>query len=305
MAGKIIRILFIVILFAVIKTTASAQETVTGNELSEITEKIKTSYNLEKLNECRIRLRAIEFSKLQNRTEQEQYAQAYKSLALAFRNHRYSRPGFDLYQKHLWLRDTLLSMDKKMRLAGIEKGFNLEHTKLLNEISLKENEKNTLMQEKSSLVSVKSKYRVWSIIFTLTSAAIFIYFLRKINQKYRDAKINKERNRKQILAISETAWKGQMSAGALNRISFLNKLVWEQTENGEHSLARVESEFKPVKETSALIKNIKDDISRIKQLAEITAKAIDKIIHDIPLLKPRVEESIEKAGKDSDSDDKE
>ncbi|MFI5220356.1 MAG: hypothetical protein ACHQNT_12800 [Bacteroidia bacterium] len=284
-ARKVFTMLFLVSNFYF----SGAQDINIGpDNIPKIIEKIKNSYELDKLNECRIKLRNIDFSEL-SRNEQEQYAMAYHELAYAYRNHRWVRPAFDIYQKYIALRDTILMTDKITRMQEIESKNKTINNRLLNEISEKEKIKQTLLDDKAAITGMKKKYRIWTIVLTILAVAAFIYFLTGIDRKYRILKISKEENRKQILSVSRAAWKGQMSAGALNRISYLNKLVWEQTVNSEQQLADTEIELRAIKETGGLIKNIKDDISRMKQLSEIISKEIEKIMQEIPVLKPKME----------------
>jgi hypothetical protein len=252
-----------------------------SDDISKITEQIKVSYELEKLNDCRIKLRAIEFSQLKTKEEKEQYAEAYRQLALAFRNHRYSRPAYDIYQKYLSLRDTILEEEKSKLISQTLKKHADLHASVLDEITTAENEKKKLLNDKSTLDSLKKNNFRYSIFFSVVLLAAFTFILIKYNNKLKAAKSSLYGNRRNIFEKSNEVTKGQMALGVINRLKFLNEDVSAEIKNAGALHEITDRELKAVKEAEQPLKNLKENISQIRQLSEISAKTIANVLQKI------------------------
>ena len=269
-------VLTIILVFAIhFKTIAD-----TG-EIDRIIEQIKVSYDLNKLNDCRIKLRAIEFSQLKTKEEKEQYAEAYKQLALAFRIHRYSRPAYDIYQKYLSLRETVLAEEKNNRIAETLKKHADLSASVLDETAALEKEKKMLLADKSTLEGLRKNNFRYSAFFTVLLLAIFFYLLMKYNNKIKSAKNLLRNNRQQIFEKSSAVTRGQMSVGVINRLKFLNENISAEIKVTSGLFSSIDQELKNIKEAEQPLKSLKENISQIRQLSEISSKSIAKVLQNI------------------------
>lgn len=268
------------LLTAILIFTFSISATAGSNDIGEIIEQIKVSYELNKLNDCRIKLRAIDFSQL-NAKEKEQYAEAYKQLALGFRNHRYSRPAYDIYQKYLSLRDTIL-LEEKNRLVSetLKKHADLSSS-VLDETADAEKERKTLLSEKSVLDGLKKNNFRYSVFFTIVLLGVFFYILTKYNRKLKSSKSLLQGNRKNIFEKSDEVTRGQMSLGLIHRLKFLNDDIASEMKNASGWYDALDKDIKNVKETEQPLKSLKENISQIRQLSEIASKTIINVLQKI------------------------
>lgn len=253
-----------------------------NSEILNITDQIKVSYELNKLNDCRIKLRTIEFETLKTKEEKTLYAEAYRQLALAFRSHRYIRPGFEIYQKYISLRENILTDEKNKQLTEVNQKQNALRTAIVSEIAIAENEKKALTTDKTTLASLKKNNFTYRIFFTLLLTLIFLYTLFRINKKLNEAKTLLERNRKQILDLNDSVTKGQMLVGGFHRLKSLNDTIFSEVSESVTHLFAVEKEIKSFKEAEQPLRTIRECITKIKQLSEISNGSINNILQKIP-----------------------
>ncbi len=268
--------LTIVLVFAIsFKTIAGI------GEIDQILEQIKVSYDLNKLNDCRIKLRAIEFSQLKTKEEKEHYAEAYKQLALAFRIHRYSRPAYDIYQKYLSLRETILAEEKSNRIAETLKKHSDLSASVLDETVALEKEKKMLLSDKATLEGLRKNNFRYSAVFTIVLLGLFFYLLMRYNNKIKSSKNLLRNNRNQIFERSSAVTRGQMSVGVINRLKFLNENIAAEIKITSGLFNSIDQELKPVKEAEQPLRSLRENVSQIKQLSEISSKSIERVLQDI------------------------
>ncbi|HKR03371.1 MAG TPA: hypothetical protein VJY62_01940 [Bacteroidia bacterium] len=260
--------------------TFTIQATAQDDDIGKIIEQIKVSYEMDKLNDCRIRLRAIDFSKL-NAKEKEQYAEAYKQLALAFRNHRYSRPAYDIYEKYLALRETILIEEKNRMVAESLKKHADLNASVLEETAASEKERKMLLAEKSTLDGIKKNNFRYSVIFTIALLGIFFYIVTKYNSKLKAAKSLLHSNRRNIFEKSDEVTRGQMSLGVVNRLKFLNEEITDKIKAASVMYDNLDKELKGVKEAEQHLAALRENISQTKQLSEISSGAITNVLRKI------------------------
>jgi len=271
------KILVTSLMLLILSIHANAQH----EDIGKILDQIKVSYDLNKLNDCRIKLRAIDFSSLKTKEEKEQYAEAYRQVALSMRNHRYSRPAYDIYLKYLSLRDTILKEEKsKLISETLKKHANL-HTTVLDDISSSEKERKMLLSDKATLDGLKKNNFRYSVFFTIALLAIFIFILMRYNNKLKSARSLLYGNRNNIFEKRNEVTKGEMSFGVINRLKFINENITEDSANAFTLRESVDKELKTVKEAEQTLKNIKENISQIRQLSEISAKTIGTVLQKI------------------------
>ena len=268
-------------LTALLIITNTCRVVAQSNEIGKITEQIKASYELEKLNDCRLKLRAIEFSQLKTKEEKEQYAAAYRQLALAFRDHRYSRPAYDIYQKFLSLRDTILTEERSSLISETLKSHADKNAAVLDEIAAVEKEKKILINDKTTLDGLKKNNFRYSIFFTIALLTIFIFILMKYNSKLKSAKSLLHSNRKNIFEKSDEVIRGQMSLGVLNHLKFLNENIISGIKNTSRLYDAMDKELKNVKETEQPLKILHENIEQIKQLSGISLNTIENALQKI------------------------
>ncbi|MEO5571177.1 MAG: hypothetical protein ABIT08_11230 [Bacteroidia bacterium] len=247
----------------------------------KITEQIKVSNDLTKLNDCRLKLRAIDFSELKTNKEKYLYADAYRQLALAFRNHHYSRPAYDIYQKYLSLKDTMLNDEKNKLISETLKNHADMHTSILNEIAATEKEKNLRLLDKSTLDALRKNNLRYSVIFTLAFLGIFIFIFRQYTKKLKSAKSLLHNNRQNIFEKNNAFTKGQMSLGVMDRLKFLNEDIVAELQNALVVQEVINKGLKPVKEAEQPLNNLNENISQIGRLSEISSKTIAGILKKI------------------------
>lgn len=277
MPKKIFLSVIVVMLFGAFAVKVNAQSA----DIDKIIDQIKVSYELNKLNDCRIKLRAVEFSQLKTSKEKEQYAEAYRLLALAYRNHRYSRPAFDIYDKYLSLRDTILKEEKSNLISETLRKHSTLHSTVLDDISSAEKERKLLLSDKAILDGIKKSNLRYTVIFTFALLAIFTFILMTYNKKLKTAKGLLLSNRRNIFEKSSDVTRGQMSFGVVNRLKSLNENITGEINNADEFFELAERELKSVKEAEQQLKNLRDNISQISRLSEVSSKTIENSLQNI------------------------
>lgn len=284
---KIISIFLINFCLSLCLQYGFAQSAQTVNEdVAKISEQIKVSGDLNKLNDCRIKLRTIEWEKLNTKDEKEQYADAYRQLAMAYRNHRYIRPGYDLYQKYISLRDTLLQHEKAELFQQIKQKNEASLNLLQTEIANAGQDKSGLLTDKTALDSLKKNNFTYCILFTGILAAVFFFIFMKFNKRLRESKLALQNNRKKILEMNPVYTRGQMLAAVISQLKNHNSFILGESTQSVLQLAQVEKELKGIKEAETSLRSLREYVTRTKQLSEISGKSISTIFQKLPVLKP-------------------
>ena len=268
---------FFLLSFAFLFLFISVHSFADSGEIDKIIEQISVSYNLEKLNECRIKLRAVEFSQLKTKEEQDRYAEAYKQLAVAYKNHRYSRPAYDIYQKYISLKDTILKLEKKRQFSEILDKHAKQHSETLKQISESEDERKSLVNEKEILDGIKSSYFRYSVFFTIVLLAVFIFLFRSYHKKLNSDKNLLIGNRNNIYKNNKVITNAQMAIGVVNQSKFLNDANINKLSESSLILEEIEKEFKGIKEVEQNLKSLSGNMQQLKQVSEINSKTMENL----------------------------
>jgi hypothetical protein len=252
-----------------------------SEEIGKIIEQIKVSQDLEKLNECRIKLRAIDFSQLRTKEEQVQFAEAYKQLAVAYKSHRYSRPAYDIYQKYISLNDTILKLEKNKQLSELLNKHAQLNSDALKQISESEQERKSLIAEKEILDSIKKSYFRYSLFFSIVLLTLFIFIFRMYNNKLSSSKNLLIGNRNNIFKNNEAVTNAQMAIGVINRLKILNETnIYKLSESSSY-LEQVEKEVKGIKEVEQNLKSLISNIQQLKQATDHNSKILENLVQGI------------------------
>ncbi|MEP7171275.1 MAG: hypothetical protein ABI855_18040, partial [Bacteroidota bacterium] len=218
------------------------------------------------------------FPQLKTKEEKEQYAAAYKQLALAFRDHHYSRPAYDIFQKYLSLRDTIIAGEKIHLVSETLKNHAEKNSSVLDQIAAADKERKILISDKATLDGLKKGNFRYSVFFTIALLAIFIFVFMKYNNKLKYAKNLLHSNRKNIFEKSDEVTRGQMSLGVINHLKFLNENISATLKNATALVEIADRDLKSIKETEQPLKILHENITQLKQLSEISSKTIESML---------------------------
>ncbi len=268
-------LLHILLLFLV-RAAAFAQDPAdaTAEELAQLVQKAKTTYELEKLNDIRIRLRNIEFARLTDRNRQELYAEAYRQLAIAHRNNKYIRPGYEIFQKYISLKDTLVEKEIKQQRDSIVRFFEnkiREANQSVDSISLV---KSKLNMQYNSMENLRANYMSYCTMITIVLAAIFFFLYSSVSRKIKNQLQVTEANRSMLQSIYDDHTRCRMFAGLVTQMIVLNNRMKENHTSLQQSFGAVQENLKDLKETSSLLKQFKDDDGRLEKLIQINNKTL-------------------------------
>lgn len=247
-------------------------------ELTQLVQRAKTTYELEKLNDIRIRLRNIEFAKLNDPAQQELYAEAYRQLALAHRNNKYIRPGYEIYQKYISLKDTLLDREKKLQRDSVIRFFNNKISEANRSVDSIDMVKSQLHVQFSSMENLRANFMSYCTILTIIIAAVFYFFYSSVSRKIKNRQANIEADRNQLQSIYNEHTRCRMFAGLVTQMIVLNNRMKDYHTSMQQSFVVVQENLKDLKETSALLKQFKDDDGRLEKLIEINNKTLRPFI---------------------------
>lgn len=254
----------------------TAQETAeaTAEELARLVQRAKTTTELEKLNDIRIRLRNIEFARLTDRTSQELYAEAYRQLALAHRNNKYIRPGYEIYQKYIALRDTLTQRELQHQRDSVIRYFESEIIQANSRVDSISLVKSKLKSAFDSMDNLRANFMSYCTILTIILAAVFFFLYSSVSRKIKVQWQATEANRNKLLSVYDDHTRCRMFAGLVTQMIFLNNRMKEHHTELHHSFASVQENLKEVKETASLLKQFKDDDGRLEKLIEINTRTL-------------------------------
>lgn len=270
----IILLLFLVPHYAIAQNPTDA----TAEELTQLVQKAKTTYELEKLNDIRIRLRNIEFARLTDRNRQELYAEAYRQLAIAHRNNKYIRPGYEIYQKYISLKDSLAEREYKHRRDSVVQFFEnkiAEANQRVDSINLV---KSKLNVEYNSMENLRTNYMSYCTMITIVLAAVFFFFYSSLTKKIKYQLQVTEDNRSKLQSVYDDHTRCRMFAGLVTQMIVLNNRMKENHAALLQSFDSVQESLKDLKETSSLLKQFKDDDGRLEKLIEINNNTLHPFI---------------------------
>ncbi len=254
------------------------QADATAEELTQLVQKAKTTYELEKLNDIRIRLRNIEFARLTDRNRQELYTEAYRQLAVAHRNNKYIRPGYEIFQKYISLKDTLMERELKQQRDSVVRFFEnkiSEANQRVDSISLV---KSKLNVEFNSMENLRANYMSYCTMITIVLAAVFFFLYSSVSRRIKNQVQITEANRNQLQSIYDEHTRCRMFAGLVTQMIVLNNRMRENHTALQQSFGSVQENLRDLKETSSLLKQFKDDDGRLEKLIEINNKTLKPFI---------------------------
>jgi hypothetical protein len=271
---------FLILFLLFVSASVKAQDPglTSYDELLQLVQKAKTTYELEKLNEIRLRLRQIEFDRLEDKNQKELYAEAYRQLALSHRYNKYIRPGYELYQKYITLKDTLLKMEFRQQIDSAVRDMEKEIIKANRDLDSIKNVQSELSEKFNSLQNLRANFMSYCTIITIILAALFFFFYSSVSRKIRDSKASVQENRNKIQEIYDEHTRCRMFAGVVTQMIVLNNRIKEHHEGLKTSFSSVQETFKDLKETESLIKQFKDDEGRLEKLIEINNKILQPFI---------------------------
>jgi hypothetical protein len=271
---------FLILFLLFVSASVKAQDPglTSYDELLQLVQKAKTTYDLEKLNEIRLRLRQIEFDRLEDKNQKELYAEAYRQLALSHRYNKYIRPGYELYQKYITLKDTLLKMEFWQQIDSAVRDMEKEIIKANRDLDSIKNVQSELSEQFDSLQNLRANFMAYCTIITIILAALFFFFYSSVSRKIRDSKASVQENRNKIQEIYDEHTRCRMFAGVVTQMIVLNNRIKEHHEGLKTSFSSIQETFKDLKETESLIKQFKDDEGRLEKLIEINNKILQPFI---------------------------
>lgn len=270
MKYPIIFFLFLIPAFVLAQNTEDAP----AEELALLVQRAKTSFELEKLNDIRIRLRNIEFARLTDRNRQELYTEAYRQLAIAHRNNKYIRPGYEIYQKYISLKDTLMARKLKQQRDSVFRFFDKRIVEVNRSIDSISAVKSKLSMEYNSMENLRANYMSYCTMITILMAAVFFIFYSAVSKKIRNQIQLTEANRSKLLSIYDEHTRCRMFAGLVTQMIVLNTRMKENHSALQKSFGSVQDNLNEIKETSSLLKQFKDDEGRLEKLIEINNKTL-------------------------------
>ncbi|MCC6384364.1 MAG: hypothetical protein LC117_05065 [Bacteroidia bacterium] len=264
-------------LFFLLLSAADAQHTALSSEkeLKQLALEARTAYNnLEKLNEIRIRLREIEFDKLTTVSQQELYAEAYLQLAIAFRESRYIRPGYDIYVKYISLKDELLRRARLHSLDSVRAGFEQAISVINKKTSHLQNQHSQLNENYRTTENLRTHFISYCTLITLILVALFAFFYLRLRKSIVNAKEIIAASRNKIKDIYPNHTNARMYAGLITQLQFLNTSLHDDFIVMKEVIQNAGDELHGTKEVKSLLKNINDNSARIDQLLDINEKTL-------------------------------
>lgn len=273
-----IRFLFILLVLPIMAFSQDPSEA-TIEELTQLVQRAKTTYELEKLNDIRIRLRNIEFNRLTDRTRQELYAEAYRQLAIAHRNNKYIRPGYEIFQKYISLKDTLLARAHQQQRDSVLRFFESSLAAVNQKLDSISQVKNKLNAEFNSMENLRAHFMSYCTIITIIIAAVFFFLYSSVSSKIKNQIQATEATRSKLQAIYDKHTRCRMFAGLVTQMIVLNNRMQEHHAALQQSYGLVHDNLKDTQETSRLLKQFKDDNGRIEKLIEINNKTLQPFMN--------------------------
>ncbi len=258
-----------------------------GQELKGIVEQARQAHELGDLNKVRIILRNIRFDSLATVEERSLYAEAYRMLAWSHRRNRYIRPGYDLYAKFISLRDTIYQAGLRNAVDSVNTHYMQERSALEAALATSTKEEKQLLSDKKRLDSARGTYWLIRVIIVIAVLAISAYLLVIIRRKTARARREKARNFDRLKELNDGVIRGQMTTGSLYHAQLLNSRIHDETLKLNKLMPGIEEQFTKVKESAEVVKNARDNLSRIGKLSELTGKALSGFFSAMPVFELR------------------
>ncbi len=245
-----------------------------AEELKQLIQRSKQAFQLEELNAIRLRLRQIEFAKLTDRHRQELYAEAYHQLALAHRANRFIRPAYDIYEKYLALKDTLMAREYRHLTDSTQQISRLRLSALKAQTDSMEHVLDSYSRQLNSVINLRINFLSYCIIFTILIAAIVFYLYNAMRKQMVNFRQRKDDARQRLQEIYEDHTRGRMHAGLVMQLITLNHTLSEYLQAIQKSFTEVKNRLTEVPESQHLVKKFTDDEGRLARLKEINQKAL-------------------------------
>jgi|GEM_PF-6001915 len=254
-------------------------------DFQDLIRDIKNADGLNVLNDLRVRLRNIEFNKLPSLEQKENYAEAYRLLAFSHRNHRYIRPGYEIYLKYLSLHDTLNRIRERAALDSVSSRYNAMTSSIQSEIKQQSELKKKLEEERDYLNRTRSSYAVFRIITTLAIVCIFLFLFLRLKRKLKSEQHQKLQLREKLTRLADSMVQGQITAAVIYHSGILNERIVEEAKSVKEKINVIADETGETKSTESIFRSIRENLSRINKLAEINESALHEFLKKIPVFR--------------------
>jgi hypothetical protein len=251
----------------------------TADELKQLIQRSKQASQLEELNAIRLRLRQIEFARLTDRHRQELYTEAYHQLALAHRENRFIRPAYDIYEKYLALKDTLMVREYHHRLDSTVQISRLRLSDLKAQTDSMERVIDSYHRKIKKVIDLRINFLSYCLIFTILIASIVFYLYTAMRRQIIAFRQRRDDARQQLQTIYEEHTRGRMYAGLMMQLITLNHTLSDHHQTIQKSFTEVKNRLNDVSECQHLIKKFSDDEGRLARLKEINQKALQPFMH--------------------------
>jgi hypothetical protein len=174
-----------------------------SDALEQIIAEIKSARTADDLYTARMNLKRLNMPSSPSESELLLWQDAYRNLALGFRNRNHYRNGVIAFYQYLDLREKYLERVNQQSIDSIVNANSRVAIKESREIKMLSDELADLKNNRSKVVDLRLSYRLWGTVGSVLIILIFSYLIYKRHHKIMKLKRNLESNREYMMTCSD------------------------------------------------------------------------------------------------------
>ncbi len=224
--------------------------------LEQVLVDIRNARTADDLYTARMNLKRLDMPVAASESELILWQEAYRNLALGFRNRNHYRNGVIAFYQYLDIKEKYLEKITQQSIDSIVNANSRVAIKESNEIQVLTRELSTLENNRSEVVELRMSYRLWGTVGSVLIVLIFSYLIYKRHHKIIKLKKNLQANREYMMSCSDKLVEAAIlrsSAGMIISVSsttaeFIDQVLHGATSNlnseDRSALEKLKDEFR-------------------------------------------------------------